>query len=402
MIKHILTMLYNQKKKFTAVIFEQALVFIALSVSLTLVLDSFRSYHLPGKLDVDNVVSFGYFINSDEYYNSNGDWQQISVMAVRVMDVVKEKLEKKSYVEGINENFQFVPYLGKAENYWSDSVTFVSGKKVNAHLKGTDEFAEMVFKPNIIQGRWFRDGERVNGLYPAVITEQLAVASEIEDPIGKVVYSRGIGFSITGIVSGIKESALEESFPSIIAPVSVLLPMGSTGLSEELAARIKPGYEDDFANDFYLEWNRAWGTGDEVDLTFNVLEQKEKASMEDALIRTVSVGVPALFLLLFTLIGTIGINLIDVEKRKRELALRVACGASKKSIMNMIIAQNAVITGISSIPGIIVILLSFPWETSLPVVGFTVVLTLTLSVLCALYPAFKIFSMKPAELLKEE
>lgn len=93
---------------------------------------------------------------------------------------------------------------------------------------------------------------------------------------------------------------------------------------------------------------------------------------------------------------------MDVEKRKRELALRIACGASRRNIMNMIILQNALITGISSIPGIIVILLSFPPETAWPVVGFTIVLTMMLSMLCALYPAFKIFAMKPAVLLKEE
>lgn len=316
MIKHILTTLYNQKKKFTAVIFEQALVFIALSASLTMALDTFRSYHSPGKLDVDNVVSFGYHINSGEYYNSDGNWQQISGIAVQTMDVVKENLEKKPYVEGISECFQFAPYQGKVEDYWSDSVTFISGKKVNAHLKGTDETAETIFKPNIIQGRWFRDGERVNGLYPAVITEQLAVASEIEDPIGKTMYSRGIGFSITGIVSGIKETALDEAFPSIIAPVSMLLPTGSTGLSEELVARIKPGFEDDFANDFYMEWNRVWGSGDETEPVFSLLEQKEKDSMEDALIQTVAVGIPALFLLLFTLIGTLGIKPDGCGKKK--------------------------------------------------------------------------------------
>lgn len=395
MIKHILTMLYNQKKKFTAVIFEQALVFIALSVSLTVALDTFRSYQLPGKLDVDNVVYFGYLIGRNQD-------SQLSGMAVGVMDVVKERLEKKTYVESISECLQFIPYLRPAQYYWGDSVSFVSGKKVFAHFKGTDEAAEVVFKPDIIRGRWFRNGERVNGLYPAVITEQLAVASEIENPIGKIVFLNGLTYSIVGIVSGIKEAVLEESFPSIVVPVSVLLPTGSTGNYEELAARIKPGYEDDFANDFYLEWNRAWKSNGQVEPCLGLLSQGKRAGMEKAVIKTVSVGIPALFLLLFTLIGTVGINLIDVEKRKRELALRVACGASKKSIMNMIIAQNAVITGISSIPGIIVILLSFPWETSLPVVGFTIVLTLMLSVLCALYPAFKIFSMKPAELLKEE
>ena len=56
MIKHILTMLYNQKKKFTAVVFEQALVFIALSVSLAVTLDMFRSYRSPGMFTMMAVV----------------------------------------------------------------------------------------------------------------------------------------------------------------------------------------------------------------------------------------------------------------------------------------------------------------------------------------------------------
>lgn len=393
MIKHILTMLYNQKKKFTAVIFEQVLVFMALSVSLTVALDTYRSYQSPGMLDVDNVVGFGYLINK------NHDWQD-SEKSAGVMDAVKDRLEQKPYVEKISEGLQLVPYMRPARDYWADSVSFVSGKKVYVHFKVADEATESVFKPDITRGRWFRDGERVNGLPPVVITEQLAAASEIEDPIGKIVYWRGQAYSITGIVSGVKEAALEEALPCIILPFSFM--NGMAGVYEELAARIKPGYEDDFVNDFYLEWNRMWGADYKAEPCLYLLDELEKVNMEGAITKTVSVVIPALFLLLFTLIGTVGINLIDVEKRKRELALRVACGASKKSIMNMIIAQNAVITGISSIPGIIVILLSFPWETSLPVVGFTVVLTLMLSVLCALYPAFKIFSMKPAELLKEE
>ncbi len=391
MIRHILTMLYNQKKKFTAVVFEQALVFITLSVSLTVTLDTFRSYQSPGMLDVDNVIGFGYLVNK----NHDG---QVFEKSAEVMDAVKENLEKKPYVEGISECLQFLPYQRPVKYYWADSVSFASGKKVYVHYKAANEAAEGVFRPDIIQGRWFRDGERVNGLYPAVITEQLAAASEIEDPIGKIVYWQGLAFSITGIVSGVKEAALEESLPCIIVPFSVT---GGAGVYEELAARVKPGYEDDFINDFYLEWNRAISS-DQAEPHLDMLSEGKKASMESSIIQIVAVGVPALFLLLFTLIGTVGINLIEVEKQKREFALRIACGASRKSIMNMIIVQNAVITGISSIPGIIVILLSFPFETSLPVVGFTIVLTLMLSALCALYPALKIFSMKPAELLKEE
>ena len=119
MIKHILTMLYNQKKKFTAVVFEQVLVFIALSVSLAVTLDLFRSYRSPGMLDVDNVIGFGYLVNK----NHDG---QAFVKSAEAMDAVKEKLEKKPYVEGISECMQILPYQRPAENYWADSVSFAS------------------------------------------------------------------------------------------------------------------------------------------------------------------------------------------------------------------------------------------------------------------------------------
>ena len=379
MLKHIFTLLWNQKKKYTAIVFEQVLVFIAVILSLTIAFDTVKSARTPGMLDTDNVMSFGYMI-SGGYSGSR------SRHSVQAMDAVKDKLEKKPYVTDISESFFFIPYTRPSEYYWADSVSFVSGKKVYAHLKGTDDAAESVFRPDIIQGRWFRNGERVNGLYPAVITEQLAEASGISDPVGKTVYWAGITFSITGIVSGIKEEALMDAPPSIIVPIGVLLPSGSTGNYEELAARIKPGYEDEFANDFYHEFSLLYGDDDKTELFLGSCSDDKKSTMEKAVIRVAVTALPALFFFLFTLIGTIGVNLMDLQERKHEFALRISCGSTK----------------MKAISGIAIALCIYPLTTALPVAGFALTLALMLSLLCTLYPIFIILKMKPAVLLKEE
>lgn len=133
-------MLWNQKKKYTALVFEQVLVFIAVILSLTIAFDTVKSARTPGMLDTDNVMNFGYMI-SGGYSGSS------SRHSVQAMDAVKDKLEKKPYVTGISESFFFIPYTRSSEYYWEDSVSFVPGKKVYAHIKATDEAAEKVFRP---------------------------------------------------------------------------------------------------------------------------------------------------------------------------------------------------------------------------------------------------------------
>ena len=394
MLKHIFIMLWNQRRKYTAVIFEQMLVFIAVALSLTIVYDTIKSYHMPGNLDTDGVIGFGYVIS--------GKFKpEESAQSVLSMDIIKERLEKKPYVEAISESLQFIPYARPSAYYWSDSVTFVSGKKAYVHFKGTDESAEKVFRPEMTDGRWFRDGERVNGQYPAVITQQLVETSGLASPIGKTIYLRGMAFTITGVVAGIKEDVLSESPPSIIVPINVLLPFGSTGINEELAARIKPGYEDEFANDFYKEFNLAWNSSDATELYLASLADDKAANMEKSVIGVVSTSIPALFLLIFTVIGSVGINFMDIQTRKRELALRISCGSTVGKAIVLIIGQNIILTGLSSIPGIIVIMSIYPLEISMPIAAITLLFALLISFLCALYPAFGILKMNPAELLKE-
>ena len=204
------------------------------------------------------------------------------------------------------------------------------------------------------------------------------------------------------MVSGIKEQALEDSPPSIIVPFELMLPYGSPGQYEELAARIKPGYEDEFVNDCYHEFNLIWDKDIEGEFYATLLSKKKNSYMESEIFSIVATGIPAAFFLLFTLIGTAGLNLMDIQERRREFALRISCGSTRRGAMSLMLVQSLLLTGLSVIPGVVIVLATYPISTSLPVAICILILAMLMSILCALYPAFSILKINPAVLLKDE
>ena len=395
MLRHVFIMLWNQRKNYLILLFEQILLFIALALSLVITFDTVRKYRSPGLLDIENVVGFGYMANRfvPEQFQST----------IQAMDAIKEKLEKKPYVIGISESLSFIPFFRESEYYWTDSVAFVSGNKIYVHTKIADAAAEKVFRPDIIKGRWFRDMETLeNNRYPAVISAQLAEAAGLSNPVGTELYYGGMPFTVIGMVSGIKEQALEDSPPSIIVPFELMLPYGSPGQYEELAARIKPGYEDEFVNDCYHEFNLIWDKDIEGEFYATLLSKGKNSYMESEIFSIVATGIPAAFFLLFTLIGTAGLNLMDIQERRREFALRISCGSTRRGAMSLMLVQSLLLTGLSVIPGVVIVLATYPISTSLPVAICILILAMLMSILCALYPAFSILKINPAVLLKDE
>ena len=396
MLKHILIILWNQKRKYSVLIFEQMLVFIAVALSLTIVFDTVKSYNTPGKLNIDNVVGFGYMVSGGQ-----GKIQEMKEMH-QLMDLVKERLAGEAYVTGISRSFYFTPFLRPSEDYYSDSVELASGKKVFAHIKATDEAAEKIYEPDIIRGRWFRDGERINGNYPVVVSMPFAELSGLSDVLGKTIRFGGGTFTVTGIVSGIKEVPYEETPPCVIFPIEFIFPEGSIANYEELVAKIQPGYEDEFTGDLYREYYHVVGEELGAECIVSSLSILETSRMAQSTVSIAATGIPALFFLLFTIIGTAGMNLMEAKDRLKEFALRLSCGSTKKMAVCLVVIQNTVVTVLSAIPGIAIILSIYPAGISLPVAAVTLVLAIFISFLCAMYPAVRLSGINPAEQLKEE
>lgn len=393
MIEHIIKLIWNQKKKHLAIMLEHMLVFAILMICLVSLFEAAAKYRSPGLLDCKHTIYAGYMVH-------DGFTEQNLTQIGSTMDNIIERLKKRSYVEAISESIQFLPYVRPSENFWSDSLSLSSGTKIYAHIKATDAAAEDVFRPQLEQGRWFEDGERPNGKYPAVVTAQFVKKAGLEAPIGKEVNIGPLAYQIVGVIPGLKESVFEESLESVIVPISS---WSKIAFYREYAARVLPGYEDEFYSDYFKEFAHMGALSQYVEPILSSLSKWQIDTMTKTVSEISFTTIPTLFLLLFAFFGTMGLNLIDTKNRTKEFALRIALGATRRAVIQLVIFQNIFISLIAAIPGLVLAILVYEFNLLVLIaIVSTLVIILLFAVLSALYPALTISKMNPALSLKYE
>jgi ABC-type antimicrobial peptide transport system permease subunit len=267
-------------------------------------------------------------------------------------------------------------------------------------VKGADAEAYNVFRLNLIAGRWFENDERPDGFYPAVVTSRFVEKAELTNPVGTIVQMNSQIYKIVGVLSGLKESVFSESPASIIVPVNSWKRIGFYG---EYAARIKHGHEDEFYSDYYNELRRSSINFALFEPILSQMSKWKNSTMAGIITEEALIAIPTLFLVLFAIIGTMGLLLLDIKKRIPEFAVRIAVGSSRKKLGQLVLIQNLIISFISAIPGLV--LAFFIYEQTL-IHWIAILITWTIiilfSILSAWYPAWKVSRVNPAEALQYE
>ncbi len=110
-------------------------------------------------------------------------------------------------------------------------------------------------------------------------------------------------------------------------------------------------------------------------------------------------------------IGVMNIMLISVAERTREIGLRMAVGAQGKDILQQVLVESAMLTGIGGAVGtllgigvavLISFLLHFPFFFSLPWMVISVVFSGLVGIVFGIYPARRASGMDPVEALRYE
>ena len=249
MIRHILKILWYNRRKYTGVLIEQVLIFIILMVSLVSLFEAISKYREPGLLNTDNVILFGYMLHGGGGGQGMSREEQSEV--ARCMDVIIEKMRKEPFVEAITESVGLAPYLRSHRYYvemYGDTVR-ADGKAVGVIVRFADKAAEKVFNLELEEGTWIIEGTLEDGSYPAIVSRQLMDKLGWHDAMGRKL-QMGNTFTVVGIIAGIKQSVFADSPESIIVPKEIVSRYGYN----ECCAKIKPGFEDEFHACFSREF----------------------------------------------------------------------------------------------------------------------------------------------------
>ena len=397
MIRHILKILWYNRRKYTGVLIEQVLIFIILMVSLVSLFEAISKYREPGLLNTDNVILFGYMLHGGGGGQGMSREEQSEV--ARCMDVIIEKMRKEPFVEAITESVGLAPYLRSHRYYvemYGDTVR-ADGKAVGVIVRFADKAAKKVFNLELEEGTWIIEGTLEDGSYPAIVSRQLMDKLGWHDAMGRKL-QMGNTFTVVGIIAGIKQSVFADSPESIIVPKEIVSRYGYN----ECCAKIKSGFEDEFHACFSREFKRM-GLANKAVQTCSSMEDSKIGSMYDTVSSIVMQVVPTSFLLLFAFIGTFGWFWLNSKKRKVEFALRVVVGATRNRLVSLVVLESLILSVMAALPGILLFCFVYEWTAvHVMTVGITFVIMVLFSVFSAWWPAYQVSKVNPVEAMRDE
>lgn len=280
----------------------------------------------------------------------------------------------------------------------------------------TPAYAE-VHKISVDTGAFISEQDVSSSKKVVVIGPQVAtdLFGEGVNPVGQTLRIKNGTFTIIGVTASKGGSGFFNQDDIIFAPLPVVQKqiMGVTSLGsialEANSAEVMTQAQDEVGY-FLLERHKI---SDPTAADFSIFSQNDILSTATQATGTFTAllgGIAAISLLVGG-IGIMNIMLVTVTERTREIGLRKALGAKKKTVITQFLIEAIVLTFIGGLIGVVIgigaslllsTVLSMPFALSLPSIGLAIGVSGATGVIFGWYPARKAANLQPIEALRYE
>jgi putative ABC transport system permease protein len=269
----------------------------------------------------------------------------------------------------------------------------------------SSDYFQAIRQP-VLQGRAFTDHDDGKGFQVAIINQTMARHRwRNEDPIGRrISFDQGQHWlTIVGVAQDVKEYGLELPIRD-----EVYTPLRQNGFGGSLIVRTDA--------DPMTAYSAIRSALHDVDpqlavdqvQTVNKLQEESVASPR---VTTILLGLFAGLAMVISASGIAAVMALSVTQRTNELGIRMALGASRQSILYMVVRQGMLMALIGTVAGIagaiaLTRLLSTLLYATSPTDGFTFIavslLFLSVAAVASFIPARQVTSIDPLIALRQE
>lgn len=390
MIRHLFKLIWNKKKSHSLLIVEIWASFLVLFGLSSLIVYNVSNYLEPLGFAYQNVWAIN--------LSNNQDTTAVAQKARAVFQRLRAYSEVES-VSRMSDNYPFSPYfngMGVAHNKAVTQMEF---------YVADENFAKTLAMP-VTAGEWYLGSDSVGKYRPVVINQQAAKSLfSDENPIGKRIADYE-GKKEIWRVAGIVDTFKGRGEFSKNKPVMIELLDEKNQWHKTLLIRVKPGtdavFEAQLVKDITL---MAKGWSVEVSYLTDLRKDRQNTTLVPTLIFLIICA----FLLINVALGLFGVLNVSIARRRGEIGLRRALGATEGSISRQFVGEMWVLATFALVLGLLLagqfpLLNVFDLDAGvyLTAMAMSVVVIYLLVTLCALFPSRQAATVQPAVALHEE
>ncbi len=301
--------------------------------------------------------------------------------------------------------------------YQSRAQITAGRNNTNTQLIGVTATYSLVHKVTLSKGNFISDNE-VNSLSRVIVLGPQTSADLFGkgvNPVGEQVRVHGVAMKVIGVITAKGGSGFLNQDDRAFIPLTTAqkIVFGSTNISsisvEAKSAQVMTTAQDQIGY-FLLARHKLT---DPTKADFLVLSQEDilnTASLVTGTFTALLSGIAAISLIVGG-IGIMNIMLVTVTERTREIGLRKALGAKKKTVITQFLVESIILTIMGGIIGMILgivtsfaisTLIKLPFTISLQAIGLASGVSGAIGILFGWYPARKAANLQPIEALRYE
>lgn len=392
MIKHLFKLIWNKKNQNFLLITEILVSFMVIFAVFTLVVNYYQHYKQPMGFEYDRVWVINY--QSD----------------VKIKD--KDSLDV--YYKSILSNIKGMPQVQEA-SFASSNVPFSANTHMNnvdykkIHVNRVNYYTagdtyDKVLNMKVTEGRWFGKQDDAATVKPTIINhtlrQQLFGSGKA---LGEKVGGNDSKRIIVGVVEDVKAKGdYQEAGLAMYERIDTSSNDGRGRILVKVNANADAAFESRL---YKLMASNPNNSGIEIEH----LTDKRKTINNTTLIPMIILLVVACFLIINVALGLFGVLWYNINKRKGEIGLRRAIGASGDSVSWQLVTESMILATLALFIGIffavqfpLLNVFDLPASVYLMAILLSVMFIYLLVLICSLYPGKQASAILPAIALHEE
>jgi putative ABC transport system permease protein len=395
MIRHLFKMIWNKKKQNSLLIIEMLASFLVAFAVFTLLVYNFQNYQRSMGFEYENV----WVINCNTAENNEG----LDTIRQR-KEAIRNQLRSMHEITGITYTSSNLPFAMSTNN-----GTLTHDKRpipaVNRYT-AEDGYNE-VLDLTIQEGRWFTEADQISKDVPVVINASLkdavfgpesAIGKYVGDPNGHERRNK-----VVGVVQDVKfKGDFQAEEPAMFYRADT----SSYRWLDNIMVKVRPGTGADFEARLHKKVASALK---DSNIEIEHLTQKRESRNNLSLVPMMIMLIVAGFLIINVALGLFGVLWYNISKRKGEIGLRRAVGASANAVSKQLVGEAIVLSSISLIIGSFFavqfpLLKIFDLPSAVYLLAWLLALLFIymLVLVCAFYPGKQAAAIRPAVALHEE